>query len=251
MADPTTAQRILEMWNFSDPAASQIRFTEAADTEPDVAQRHSLLTQVARAQGLQGDYGAGHVTLDSLGDPSALADDAGVRALLERGRLYNSGGDPQAAVPLFRTAYDRAARAGLAGLAADAAHMLAIALPKEEHERWARRGLAIAEGSDDPLAMRMTAALLNNLGWTYADDERWAEALELFERAIGARLKANDAYGVHVARWTRARALRALGRHEEALADLRALAATEEGAADSHVADEIAENENALDRHEG
>jgi tetratricopeptide (TPR) repeat protein len=124
--------------------------------------------------------------------------------------------------------------------------MLAIALPKEEHEEWARRGIAVAEGSDDPLATRMTAALLNNLGWTYADDGRWSEALDLFEQAIQARLKASDAYGVHVARWTRARAPRALGRHEEALTDLRELAATDVGAADSYVAEEIAENEKAL-----
>jgi tetratricopeptide (TPR) repeat protein len=243
MTDLGFSQRIIDMWDFRDPAASQLRFTEAAAAEPDPAHRQSLLTQVARAHGLQKSLEAGHATLDSLGDPAALADEPGVRALLERGRLHNSGGDPVAAVPLFRAAFDRAEPAGLIGLAADAAHMLAIALPKEEREEWVRRGIAIAEGSDDPLATRMIAALLNNLGWDYADGGRWAEALDLFEQAIDARLRTSDPYAIHVARWTRARALRALGRHGEALADLRALAATDVGAGDPYVAEEIAANE--------
>jgi hypothetical protein len=138
---------------------------------------------------------------------------------------------------------------GLAGLAADAAHMLAIALP-DQHEQWALRGLAAAEGSDDPLALGMTGALLNNLGWSLADVDRWDEAYPLFDRAVTARAKVVDLLGsdssvksLHVARWTRARAARALGRRDEALAELRELAATPAGAADSYVAEEIAANE--------
>jgi len=246
MTDLAFPRRVLDLWDFRDPVGSQLRFADAAETEPEEAHRYSLLTQVARAQGLQGEYEAGHATLDSLGEPAALDDEPGARALLERGRLHNSAGDPQAAVPLFRLAFDRAQRAGLVGLAADAAHMLAIALPPEQHEEWARRGMAIAEGSDDPLATRMTAALLNNLGWTYADDERWAEALDLFDQAIEVRRQTGDPHALLVARWTRAMALRQLGRYEEALADLRELAATKEGASDPYVAEEIAENEKAL-----
>ncbi|HZN70660.1 MAG TPA: tetratricopeptide repeat protein [Micromonosporaceae bacterium] len=246
MTDLEFSARVIGLWNFRDPAVSQTRFAEAAGAEPDPAYRQSLLTQMARAQGLQEKYDDGHATLDSLGDPAELADEPGVRSLLERGRLYNSSGAPETAIPLFERAYERAAAAGLAGLATDAAHMLAIALPKEQHEEWAERGMAIAENSKDPLAIRMRAALLNNLGWTYADGGRWADALVLFERAVDARRETGDGYTYHVARWTRARALRALGRHEEALAELRELAATEEGADDHYVAEEIAENEKAL-----
>lgn len=246
MTGPGFAAHILQLWDFQDPAASQARFTAAADAEPDGPRRRSLLTQVARAQGLQEAYEAGHATLDAVGDPADLADEPAVRALLERGRLHNSGGDPPAAVPLFHAAYQRAVSAGLVGLAADAAHMLAIVLPKEQHEQWARRGLAIAEGSVDPLAVRMRAALLNNLGWTYADDGRWAEALDLFEQAVDERRRAGDRPGLHIARWTTARALRALGRYDEALAELRELAGTPEGADDDHVAEEIAETSGPL-----
>ncbi len=246
MTDRSFAERVLALWDFRDPAGSQVRFTEAADTEPDQQLRQALRTQVARTQGLQEAYAAGHATLDGLGDPADLADEPAVRALLERGRLYNSAGEPPTAVPLFQAAYERAAAAGLIGLAADAAHMLAIALPREQHELWARRGLAIAQGSADPLAIRMRAALLNNLGWTYADEDRWADALPLFEQAVDVRRGAGDGWGLHVARWTVARALRALGRHQQALAELRELAATADGAGDTHVAAEIAANEQAV-----
>jgi tetratricopeptide (TPR) repeat protein len=227
LIDYAFGARVLRLWDFA---------------EPDPAHRQSLLTQVARTHGLQEDFATGHTTLDSLGDPADLADEPGVRALLERGRLHNSAGAPETAVPLFRAAYNRATAAGLDGLAGDAAHMMAIALPKEEHEEWTRRGLAVVEGSADPLAPGMEGALLNNLGWTYADDDRWAEALELFERAVDARRRSGNPKTLHIARWTRARALRALGRREEALAELRELAAMPEGADDPYVAEEIAAN---------
>ncbi len=83
-----------------------------------------------------------------------------------------------------------------------------------------------------------------------ADAGRWDEAYPLFDRAVQARARVLDgraaAYSLHVARWTRARAARALGRHDEALAELRELARTEIGAADDYVAEEIEANESDL-----
>ncbi len=240
---------MLELWDFDDPAGSRERFVAALAGERDVVRRQALLTQVARADGLACEFERGHRVLDELGEPGDLADEPRVRVALERGRLLRSGGDPDGSVPHFREAYDRALGAELAGLAADAAHMLALVLPKE-HEAWAQRGLEAAAGSDDPLALGMTGALLNNLGWTLADAQRWDEAYPLFDRAVGARARVRQgraaAYSLHVARWTRARAARALGRHEEALAELRELAATEIGAADHYVAEEIEANESML-----
>ena len=243
VTDLELAERVLRIWEFTDPVGSQKRFAEAADAEPDLVRRQVLCTQVARAQGLQEEFAAGHATLDALGDPDQLAAEPAVRCLLERGRLRNSAGEPSEAVPLFEQAYERAIASGFAGLAADAAHMLAIALPPDRHQEWADRGLAAAEGSADPLARTMTAALLNNLGWTYADAGRWADALPLFERAVQVRRERGDPEPLHAARWARARALRALGRHDEALAELRALAATPEGAGDHYVTEEIEANE--------
>ncbi|HZM74868.1 MAG TPA: hypothetical protein VFC19_04030 [Candidatus Limnocylindrales bacterium] len=259
----TMSAEVLALWDFDDPAESRAKFEAAAEGETDPARRLVWLTQVARAHGLAGEYAEAHAVLDGLednghvaaGGERAQADSGHVaaggeraqagsghvaagsgqaqagsgRVALERGRVLRSSGDVAGSVPLFRKAFDDSMAAGERGLAADAAHMLALVLP-EEHEEWAGRGLEVAEGRDDPLAWSMTGALLNNLGWKLADEERWAEAYELFDRAVGARERVAEtvaskgtAESLHVARWCRARAARALGRHEEALAELRAL----------------------------
>ncbi len=241
MAEWKSNELILSLWDFDDPSGSRARFETAAAV---------VRTQIARSHGLAGNFEAAHRVLDETAD---IEGEPRIRVQLERGRVLRSAGDPEAATPLFRLAYESALALGLAGLAADAAHMLAIAVP-DEHEQWALRGLAAAEGSDDPLALGMVGALLNNLGWTLADAGRWQEAYPLFERAVTARARVADTLGgdasvrsLHIARWTRARAARALGRHHEALAELRELAATPAGAADSYVAEEIAANEAELD----
>jgi tetratricopeptide (TPR) repeat protein len=239
--------RVLSSWDFGDPAGSLERFTAAAASEPEREARQVMLTQAARAHGLLGDFAAGDAVLDGLGDLAGLGGEPAARSLLERGRLRNSGGDPAAAVPLFEAAYQRAEAAGLRGLAADAAHMLAIAAPVAEQEQWARRGLAVAaDAGGDPLALRMRAAIMNNLAWTYAEAGDWAGALPLFEEAVTLRQEAGDAGALHFARWCRARALRGVGRYGEALAAQRALADSADGAGDRDVAEEIAENEKAL-----
>jgi tetratricopeptide (TPR) repeat protein len=244
--DRELAEFVLRTWDFTDPAGSGERFEAAAAAEPDDVRRQVFLTQVARSQALRKMFAEGHATLDALGVADHLADEPGVRSLLERGRLHNSAGEPATAVPLFEAAFLRAQAAGLVGLAVDAAHMLAIALPPERHEEWARVGLGLADGSDDPLARRMKGALLNNLAWTYADADRWADALPLFEQAVDVRREVGDPEPLLVARWARARALRALGRYDEALAEQRELATLPHGKDDPYVAEEIAANEAAL-----
>ncbi|HEX6681200.1 MAG TPA: tetratricopeptide repeat protein [Candidatus Limnocylindrales bacterium] len=251
----------LALWDFDDPAGSRARFAAAAEAEQDPGRRRVWLTQVARAHGLAGEYAEAHAVLDTAGESGrgesggaagesesgrgesghALGEGGDAGVALERGRVLRSSGDVAGSIPLFRKAFDQALAAGERGLAADAAHMLALVLP-EEHEAWAARGLQVAEdGVDDPLAWAMTGALLNNLGWTLAEQDRWAEAHELFDRAVGARQRVAAAVGgkasadsLHAARWTRARAARALGRNEQALAELREL-----DPSDPYVAEEI------------
>jgi len=68
-----------------------------------------------------------------------------------------------------------------------------------------------------------------------------------FDRVVQVRLASGaDAYTLHYARSDRASALRAVGRHSEALTELRQMAATPEGAVDPYVAEELAANERAL-----
>src|SRR3954454_14257169 len=98
-----------ELWDFDDPAGSERRFRAAMDIAegPD---RLVLLTQVARALGLQDRYDEGHAVLDHLAVDNP---EVATRAALERGRLLPSSGDPDAARPHFEAAAASARSAGL------------------------------------------------------------------------------------------------------------------------------------------
>jgi hypothetical protein len=71
-----------------------------AEASDDRAYHAALLTQIARAQGLQHSFAPAHATLDAahalLADPAALARQplmqAMCRYLLERGRVLNTSG---------------------------------------------------------------------------------------------------------------------------------------------------------------
>ena len=89
------------LWDFDDPAASEQRFREAAAGALG-GDRLMLLTQVARALGLQDRFAEGHSTLDrvlaerrllvDLDQASARDPELGTRIELERGRLFRSAG---------------------------------------------------------------------------------------------------------------------------------------------------------------
>ena len=235
------------LWNFDDPAASEQRFCAALTTETDEAVRLELETQVARAQGLQGRIGDGHATLDALEELATGR--AMVRLLLERGRLINTGGFPEGSVSCFLDAAQLAEELGEVALQIDALHMLGIVAPKSEREAWNLKALALAESSDEPSAQQWQPSLLNNLGWTYHDDGRYEEALELFRRALTWQCDHGTDESVRIARWSVARALRSNGRPSEALAVQQQLAGEhQEVEADSYVCEEIAECLLALDR---
>ena len=119
-------------------------------------------------------------------------------------------------MPLFEAAFERPSAAGEHYLAADAAHMAAIAAPtREGQEEWTERGLTLAER--EPEAAYWAGALLNNLAWRYYDAGEYERALDLFERALEVRARdpANEA-AIAWARYGVAQALRALGRAAEA-----------------------------------
>lgn len=223
------------LWDFDDPAGSERRFREASDIA-EGTERLVLLTQVARALGLQERYDDGHALLDHLavGDHEVAA-----RVSLERGRLLRSAGQPDAARPHFEAAaaYDEDD-----ALRIDALHMVALVAPPEEQVAINERALAIAVDSTDPVARDWDASLLNNIGMTHADAGDFDAALAAFERALAARERIGDDDRTRVARWMVGWSLRHLGRTDEALAVQRALKADLEaaGRADPHVDEELA-----------
>jgi Tfp pilus assembly protein PilF len=168
--------------------------------------------------------------------------------MLERGRVLNSSGAPQAARPLFESAFDAATAAGFEHLAIDALHMVAIVAPAAEQESLNRQALDLAAAADDPRARQWRGSLLNNLGWTLFERGDLADALATFEEALAARLEQGKPAEIQVARWCVARTLRALGRYDEAFAIQQALAAEHAaaGTADPFVQEELAELKLAL-----
>jgi tetratricopeptide (TPR) repeat protein len=232
VTDPTA------LWNFDDPAGSEARFRAAADIA-EGADRLVLLTQAARALGLQERYDEGHAELDHL---SVDDDEVAARVSLERGRLLRSAGAPDEARPHFEAAAVTAREAGLEALQVDALHMVALVAPPEDQQRLTEEALAVARGSSEQAARDWDASLLNNLGMVHADAERWPEALAAFEEALAARERIGDAGRTRVARWMVGWALRNLGRTEEALAVQTALKADLEAAGeqDPYVDEELA-----------
>lgn len=237
--------RLDELWDFGDPAGSERRFRDELVSAGDGIAAAELRTQLARALGLQARYDEADRLLDDL-DPASCPPMVGVRRDLERGRLRNSSGDRPAAVSLFRAALEQALAAGEDFLAADAAHMLAIADPDRAAE-WTRRGLAVVGASTDPRCARWAGSLHNNLGWHRHDAGDYPWALAEFDAALTAYRAVGTAEQVRIARWSVARCLRSLGRLDEALAIQTELAA---GPSDGYVDQELGELLTALGRPE-
>lgn len=229
------------MWDFDDPAGSEARFRAAAETAAD-DRRRVLLTQVARALGLQARFEEAHAVLDDP-DLEAGGIEVGVRRSLERGRLHRSAGDPRAARPWFVQAALAAGAGRLEALQVDALHMVALVGAPAEQVGLTEEALAIARTASDPVARAWEASLLNNLGMVHADADRWESALVAFEEALAARTARGDDDGAtRVARWMVAWTLRHLGRTDEALEMQRALRAELDaaGGEDPYVDEEIA-----------
>lgn len=232
------------LWDYQDPARTEARMRELmaqAKRAGDRAYLAALLTQIARAQGLRGNFEGGHATLDQAEPMAAGTTAPRIRLMLERGRLHNSAGDPAAARVHFAQAWQTGRDSMEDALAVDAAHMLAIVSQGEEALQWNTTALELAESSADPRARRWRAPLLNNLGWAYLDRGDFESARACFQRAVPLREAAGDARELRIARWCVARSLRSLGRVEEALRQQRDLLETSQAQPDGYVSEEIGE----------
>ena len=236
------------MWDYNNPDTTEAKFTELvplAEESGDISYLAQLMTQVARARGLQMRFTDAHRTLDGV--EAMLTDDlvvARIRYLLERGRVHNSAGRADSARPLFLEAWETGLGAKEDFYAVDAAHMMAIIEPPEDQLVWAGKAMQVAEKSSDERAGRWLGSLYNNTGWTYHDMGDYEKALELFEKALAWNREQGNEERIRIARWTVARAYRSLGRVEEALTIQEALEREiqEKGLeTDGYVFEEIAE----------
>jgi tetratricopeptide (TPR) repeat protein len=237
-----------QLWDYDHPDSTEAAFRSllpAAEKSQDASYHARLLTQIARAQGLQMNFAGAHHTLDSV--EAVLTEDmvvGRIRYLLERGRVHNSSGQADSAKPYFLEAWELARSAEEDFYAVDAAHMMAIVEPPEEQLGWAERAMQAAEESPDERARRWLGALYNNTGWTYHDMGQYQKALGMFEKALAWNREHGTEEQVRIARWTVARAHRSLGHVEEALAlqkQLESEIEEKELETDGYVFEEIAE----------
>ena len=242
--------RLRPLWDFDDLDGSERRLRTQLDEEAANDGRAEVLTQLARVAGLRGDFGAADELLDEaagLGDEDGLAR---IRVDLERGRVRRSSGDPEAARPLFESAYALALEEEQHFIAADAAHMVAlVASDRAAFVDWTNRGIDVAETHD--AASYWVGPLLNNLGWEYYDAGDVDLALDAFERALQARERdPNNGDGLALARYAVGKALRALGRSDDAvpLLELAVDWAERAGAPDGWFHEELAEEYAAVGR---
>ncbi len=221
---PTTAlPEINKLWNYSDPAATEVKFREllpAANDVGDVSYKGELLTQIARTYSLRRMFDKAHETLNEVEQmPLEEYPVVEARYLLERGRAYNSANEKFRARELFLKAWEHCKLEQLDYYAVDAAHMLAIA----EHNptvqlQWNEAAIRYAETAIDPAAMQWLGSLYNNTGWSYHDQGNYTKALKVFEKALVFRTVHNHAINtILIAKWCVARAHRSLGNIDEAL----------------------------------
>jgi Leucine-rich repeat (LRR) protein len=236
------------LWDYQHPEQSgQIFLKLLSETEQqkDSSYRLQLLTQIARAQGLQRHFTQANETLDRIA--AQLTPDlvlAHIRYLLERGRVLNSSGHSNKAATWFQQAWELARAHEEAFYAIDAAHMLAIVSSPEEQLSWNMRAIDYAETTSDERARTWCGSLYNNLGWSYHDQGDYEQALQLFQKALLWQQTQHDSRETRIARWCVGRTLRSLQRTNEALALQQALLAEWEASGeeqDGYVFEEIAE----------
>jgi tetratricopeptide (TPR) repeat protein len=235
------------LWDYGNPAKTETAFRELLPQAREGGDRSylaQLLSQIARAQGLQSRFEAAHRTLDeaeALLTPELKT--ARVRCLLERGRVRNSGKQEDRGRSLFLQAWEQAKAAGEDFHAVDAAHMLGIVCPPDEALEWNRKASEYAERAQDARARKWLGALYNNIGWTYFDKKDYPAALDYLRKALDWYTEQKAPKPIFIAKWSVAKVRRVLGQVPDALAVQEALREEMEkcGTPDGYVYEELGE----------
>lgn len=183
-----------QMWDFSHPDWTEVRFREVltsmsavADASPSL--KIELLSQIARAQGLQSKFIEAEATLVECGaflenNAEACHIRAKIRFLLERGRILYLAKTPARAHALLLESWTLATKSHEDFLAIDAAQMIALIESPKDQKNWTLKALDLAENSTEPRAKQWLGALYSSLGWHYYELRQYDKALELFNKAL-------------------------------------------------------------------
>ncbi len=230
-------------WNSDDLMATEIKIRELSATSPEA------LAQLARVQGLQGNLSGARETIElarkaifESGQPVDKRSE--LRWNLEQGRILCLMMTPAKALNFFTSAWLQAQELGEVYFSIDAALMLSIIRPPKFQNEWLQKAIELAENADIPQAKMWQAQLYTMDGWHSFDFRQYDKALASFEKAFAKSLSVNSDAKTYTIQWCVGRALRALGRSEEALAIQKSLQTkmSATGRASGHVVLEIAEN---------
>jgi len=210
-----------QLWNYSDPAATELKFREVLNVLPasqTSSYRAELLTQIARTYSLRYMFKEAHAALEEARAILPVkAEVANIRYFLEKGRTLNYEGKRPEAKIEFLMAEQTAGELNEDFYRIDALHMLAIGVPPQESIRMNEMAIIMAEKSEQPKAKDWLGSLYNNLGWSYFDTGNYEKALSVFLRALQWRIDKDLAPGIFIAKWCVARTLRALNQIDKAI----------------------------------
>ena len=208
-----------KLWDYGDPAGTEAKFRELlpkAEVSGNPSYHLQLLTQIARAQGIQERFDDAHATLREV--RGWAPDDATlvrIRERLEQGRVFNSAGQSDKGVPAFKEALVLAAQHAYLRYAIDAVHMLGIAAATpEEQIEWNLRGIEMVE--KNPSQKHWLWSLYNNLGESYAKAGDYRRALETFRKLAAFHTEQGREVDIYNLK-DQARMLRLMGRTDEAM----------------------------------
>jgi tetratricopeptide (TPR) repeat protein len=234
-----------KLWTFNNPAATEAKFKECIESarkSGDTSYYLQLLTQIARAQGLQDKFSEAHATLDDV--EKQLRGEfkvARIRYLLERGRVFNSSNHPDRAKPLFNEAWETANAANETRFAADALHMIGIVEPEPADK--VKRNIALLEYIEKhPSERRWLDAVYNNLGEAYLATKDYQHALDSFQKLVALSRELGQEPWIYTQKDV-SKCLRLLGRNEDALKVIQPVFDTlqKKGEADGWISGELGE----------
>lgn len=241
---------INKLWDFNDPKLSESRFRgRLADEEKENAplvERMEILTQVARAEGLQQKFDEAHKTLDTVEATLASLNSTylDTRYYLERGRAFNSSGKKEEAKQEFLKAIESGKKGGHDYYTIDGIHMMAVADEPAKQLDWTELGIAMAEASSEDRAKLWLGTFYNNSGWTYFGMKEYQKALDLFIKNEKFAESRNNKSDVQIAKWCQAKMYRFLKQLDTSLSIQRELEKAMQDKTmdeDGYVYEEIAE----------
>lgn len=209
------------LWDEEHPELTERRLQDLLKQRPIEDDPHyhcQLLTQIARAQGLQRKFEAANKTLDhTLKVMRDMTSITFVRYLLERGRVYGAAEQQVRAKTFFREAWAMSNRVQADAYAIDAALQLAsIQATRETQLEWCLRALQRARDTRDDSAKQSLSAVHERLGWVYHQLGEFESALDCFRQVVAVRQTQGNAKALSGAKWCVGRVLRSLDKCQDA-----------------------------------